>query len=591
MIRPGDRARLTAYDEILKAYPDGNTYAFINFAEDVQDIMIDMVVGLLKHTNPFTKLPYAQEPALCFIELQNEDDIFFYTSEKAFNACPTYKKLFIQRFSDWLKTKYATDDGLKKAWGASLKADETLEARNLGLQANPWFYSEEHLPQVTGPERQRLLDTAAFLHDAQNKYYSRFVKAIREAGYKGPINGSPWQAPSGLPHYYNLRSDYLVGYIDRHNYFGGGFSDTMLSHPGSGYFSTGLQQVVDRPFGLSEWIHVYPSLYSAEGPAILAAYGMGLQGWDASYEFQSNAATHEFSDIVGKFPWGVWEGDVPTQIGQFPALARMIYRNDVKEAPVISTRRISPQELAEGKFSFSDKVKQQGDIKTFGGTVPAAALAAGRVVVEFTDSPQPSTFPDMTKYEQGKVITSATGQLGLGLRRPGFLHHQHRRHQSRRRFRRRQRPQPRRHQDPIPFPLRLDLPHRRRSQNKPERRQNRPPLRHRPQLQHRLQTVRPGAKSNRQRQTPHHARTRQSHHHHHPPHQISNNPRPRRPPHRPNSDRRNRQIPNRQRPRQGNLLGGGLGVKRVTSLLLPSAPCALSRGVAGKCSSQRSRRG
>ena len=91
-----------------------------------------------------------------------------------------------------------------------------------------------------------------------------------------------------LPHYFNLRSDYLVGYIDRHNYFGGGLFDTMLTHPGSGYFSSGLQQVADRPFGLSEWIHVYPSLYSAEGPAIVAAYGMGLQGWDASYEFQSD---------------------------------------------------------------------------------------------------------------------------------------------------------------------------------------------------------------------------------------------------------------------------------------------------------------
>ena len=81
---------------------------------------------------------------------------------------------------------------------------------------------------------------------------------------------------------------------------------SMLTRPGSGYLSSGLQQVSDRPFALSEWIHVYPNVYAAEGPALVAAYGMGLQGWDASYEFQSQANRQVFGDIAGKFPWGVW---------------------------------------------------------------------------------------------------------------------------------------------------------------------------------------------------------------------------------------------------------------------------------------------
>ena len=407
---PGNRGRLAAYDEIEKNLK-GNTYALINFAEDVQDLMIEMVVNLLKHRNPHTGLTYAQEPALSFIELQNEDDIFFYTSEKAFNACPTYRKLFTERFCDWLKAKYGSEENLKKAWADALKGDESLPARNILPQTNPWFFGEDHLPGQKGGARQRLLDTAAWLHELQNKFYGRFVKAIRDAGYQGPLCGSPWQAPAMAPHYYNLRSDYLVGYIDRHNYFGGGLFDSMLARPGSGYFSTGLQQVIDRPFGLSEWITVYPSLYSAEGVALIAVYGMGLQGWDASYEFQSQSARRMFSDRVGWPPWGVWEADVPTQLGQYPALARMVLRGDVKESEVISVRRVSLEELASGAFGFSDKVVQQGDIKSFGGSVPAESLAAGRVVVAFTDKPQPSTFPDMAKYRQGAAITSATGQL------------------------------------------------------------------------------------------------------------------------------------------------------------------------------------
>jgi hypothetical protein len=417
---PGNRSRLVAYDEIEKNLK-GNTYAFINFAEDVQDLMIEMVVNLLKHRNPHTGLTYAEEPALSFIELQNEDDIFFYTSQSAFNACPTYRKLFIERFCDWLKVRYGSQEALKTAWGDALKADESLASRNIVPQTNPWFFGDDHLPGQKGGARQRLLDTAAWLHEVQNKFYTRFVKAIRDAGYQGPVCGSPWQAPSMVPHYYNLRSDYLAGYIDRHNYFGGGLTDSMLAKPGSGYFSSGLQQVADRPFGQSEWIHVYPSLYSAEGPAIMAVYGMGLQGWDASYQFQSQSAKRMFSDRVGWPPWGVWEADVPTQLGQYPALARMIHRGDVKESEVISTRRVSLEELASGTFGFSDKVVQQGDIKSFGGSVPVEALAAGRVVVALSDKPQPSTFPDMDKYRSGSAITSATRQLVWDTAGRGFF--------------------------------------------------------------------------------------------------------------------------------------------------------------------------
>ena len=90
-VGPGNRNRLVAYNEIAQ-HLKGDTYAFINFAEDVQDLMIEMVLNLLKHRNRYTGLTYAEEPALSFIELQNEDDIFFWTSEQAFNACPTYRR-------------------------------------------------------------------------------------------------------------------------------------------------------------------------------------------------------------------------------------------------------------------------------------------------------------------------------------------------------------------------------------------------------------------------------------------------------------------------------------------------------------------
>jgi len=409
-IRPGDKNRLSGFDELMKN--GGKTYAVINWAEDVQDLMIDMVVNLLRHKNPYTGTIYAEDPALSYVELQNEDDVFFYTTSGALNAFPVYRKQLEAHFTEWLTSKYNAQEKLAVAWAGALKDGESLEQSNLAIQGVPWEMSDAHLPQTTSGVRQRLLDTAVFLHYTQNKFYNKFVKAIRGTGYQGPLVGSPWQAPAMLPHYYNLRSDSLVGYIDRHNYFGGGFTDTLLKTPGGGFLSTGLQQVAGRPFGTSEWIHVYPSLYSAEGPVIMAAYGLRLQGWGASYEFNSTSKRGDSAkEIVGNQPFGVWNANVPTQIGQYPILARMIMRGDVTTAPVISTRRVSADDLNKGEFNFSDTVHQQGDVKTFSGSVPAESLAAGRDVVEFVDKTTPSTFPDMTKYTQGTVITSATGQL------------------------------------------------------------------------------------------------------------------------------------------------------------------------------------
>ena len=423
IVRPANKDRLLAYSELAKV--QGKTYGLINYAEDVQDLLIEMVVGLLKHPNPYTHKTYAEDPALAYIELQNEDDIFFFSSGGALEACPTYRKHVVGKFSDWLKEKYKSQDVLAKSWGDALKATESLDQRNVNIQTNPWFFSPDGLAQQDHNPggRQRLLDNAAFFHALQNKFYSKFVKAIRDAGYAGPLCGSPWQAPAMVPHYYNLLSDYQVGWIDRHNYAGGGhLGYSMLSQPGSGELSAGLQQVIDRPFGISEWIHEYPCMYTAETPAAFAVYGMGLQGWGASYEFQSHATINGFAPLACAPGFaGEWEVDVPTQIGQYPTLARMILRGDVKTGDIISTRRVSLQNLQDGKFGFSDKVEQSGDVKSFSGACPPAAMAAGRCVVEFVDKSADSTFPDMGKYEQRKVITSNTGQLAWDYSDKGFF--------------------------------------------------------------------------------------------------------------------------------------------------------------------------
>ena len=268
----------------------GNTYAFINFAEDVQDLMIEMVVNLLKHKNPYTGLTYAEEPALSFIEMQNEDDIFFYTLTNAFNACPTYRKLLVERFCRLAQGQVRLGGGAGEGVGRGAEVGrEAWPTRNIVPETNPWFFGDDHLPgQKAGPRpaaaRQRPVPPRSaeqVLRASSSRRSATPATRARSAARRGRPRPCCRTTTTCAPTTWSATSTGTTT--------SAAASSTRCSRSRAAATSPpALQQVVDRPFGLSEWIHVYPSLYSAEGPAIIAAYGMGLQGWDCSYEFQSH---------------------------------------------------------------------------------------------------------------------------------------------------------------------------------------------------------------------------------------------------------------------------------------------------------------
>jgi hypothetical protein len=159
---------------------------------------------------------------------------------------------------------------------------------------------------------------------------------------------------------------------------------------------------------LSEWIHVYPNEWGVEGPAIIGAYGMGLQGWDVSYMFQ-NRDSGGFSSIIGRDQWDV---TAPQILGVFPAVARQVLRVDVKESNVLATRRVHVPSLQKGRLGFEDKVIQEHDIKIFDSDkVPFRTLSVARCVVEFCDQYHHTPAFDLSPYIQNGIFQSSTGQL------------------------------------------------------------------------------------------------------------------------------------------------------------------------------------
>jgi hypothetical protein len=254
-----------------------------------------------------------------------------------------------------------------------------------------------------------------FIGELQAQCYERFAAAMRKAGYAGLLTSSNWQAGRAYSHYTNLAGDAALDLIDRHNYFGGGKGGgnripqaSMLKSPGMGMLSSGMQQVAGHPFMLSEWIHVTPNEWGAEGVAIIGAYGMGLQDWDVSFIFQNG------DEGVFKAPINTqgWEAAAPQIMGTFPAFARMVRRGDVAPATVTAVRNVHLPSLGQGKLSFDDQVEQGYDDKTFGSDkVQAAALAVARCTVAFTKDWQETQPFDLKPYAKDGWLVSSTGQL------------------------------------------------------------------------------------------------------------------------------------------------------------------------------------
>ena len=445
-----DLGRVPFHEEIgtMKDNPAARIRAgggWVFLAEEIQDLQIEQTVNLLNHVNPYTKMRYADDPFLFCVELYNEDAVLFYSTNGKLQGSPTIRKRVAGQFAEWLKGKYQTEAAWRAAWGEGMVIADLTQITNThlknmvgpehvkgacpaeGLDAgyvvpwfSPWFGDAAMDPDSEqAPLRQRLLDTMAFLITLQDNYYNRAIDAIRATGFKGEIVTSNWQSGSLVGHLLNLHSDARTGMVDRHNYFaGGGFAGlkpgnrfanaSMLSQPGGGSLSVGLQQVEGAAFMVSEWTHEQPNEWYAEGPVTHAAYGWGLQGWDVSYHFLFGANTRA-SDRIGR---GTWDANNPAILTTLPAVSRMVRRMDVDESPKTITLNAHVPSLLEGRMSFRGRTMQRRDQKVFAtDKVPVEALAAVRVAVDFTDAYEDTPAFDLSPYLDGNTIVAANGQL------------------------------------------------------------------------------------------------------------------------------------------------------------------------------------
>jgi hypothetical protein len=280
---------------------------------------------LVEHVNPYTQLAYAQDPAIAFLELYDENGLFIRRGDWLKLLSP-YKETFHLEWNVWLRLRYGTTEALRAAWTdrrgvGALGASESLEEASIQL---PRLDLGKDLT-VLSPNPlfapARVSDGVRFAYDMQTRYLQVMRDALREMGVKIPITAVGDQ---------EILPD-LMATAANTDYIGINFYwDHPMWEPGKewalpAYFSLSnplttnqqysfpaacaLARMHGRPLVVRELGYCFPNTYRGVGMLEAAAYG-GLLDLDALILFTYDA--HPRARMIGYFDihldplrWGI----------------------------------------------------------------------------------------------------------------------------------------------------------------------------------------------------------------------------------------------------------------------------------------------
>jgi hypothetical protein len=163
---------------------------------------------------------------------------------------------------------------------------------------------------------------------------------------------------------------------------------------------------------MTEWTQKPPNQWKAEIAPLMAFYGLGLQGWDASYHFAGSR-----SYMGNGWPsMNSYVTETPHYLGQFPALAFAVYQGHLQEGDLVAARRLTTDEVFSGVDALDQEYGAVGYDENellAHGEVPVEALAAGRVTLKVGEGQAPSYIAGLSHYwnSRTQTVQSNTGQL------------------------------------------------------------------------------------------------------------------------------------------------------------------------------------
>ncbi|MCM8730561.1 hypothetical protein ACFO8O_06205 [Hephaestia sp. GCM10023244] len=327
----------------------GNAKAYTYFGPELIALQKDYAKQLLGHTNPYTGLRYADDPAVMTVEVVNENSLLEFWMRNwlrgervegganlQLDMTPHYQALLVGMYNDWL--------------AKNRKPAQIAELRQMaGVAAGgqiPFMRRGDH------PDAPRLrLDAEIdFVTQVEIDFHAEMKRFLKdEVGVKSPI------VPLADHTYFianqplmrtAMKSDVLDAHVYwQHPAIYGRRNEPMVNTPELSIIQKLARSAAsDKPYTVSEVNHPYPSDYGSEMIPILASYA-ALQDWDGIFFY-----TFE-TKISGK--WTPMIGDHfditldPAKMAQMPVGSMIFLRGDVAAAKQVMTRSYSTDQVNE----------------------------------------------------------------------------------------------------------------------------------------------------------------------------------------------------------------------------------------------------
>ncbi|MFP4382385.1 MAG: hypothetical protein ACLFUS_17925 [Candidatus Sumerlaeia bacterium] len=408
----------------IAGYEKRGVQSLVYFHPQAQKAYFDLLEKLVHTPDANTGKSISQNPAVAFIEIINEDNLFFFTFAPS-KMPEEPRKILETQYADWLRRRHGTLEKAVAGWGAnpSLPRDNVQEGRMEMYDAS-WFMDADWAREQRNPARA--LDQLRFMTELQINFFEKAEKQLRDWGYGGCVLATNWKTASSknlnaLDKYTNAAVDMM----DRHAYFG-------TPHQGAKYGNTirknGIyanDSALDDPMLLiagieykgypeilSEFQYPAPNTFRAEHVWLGAHYGamLDIDGFSFN-EIHSDKWQDELR---------VFNVLTPVTTQQFPAAALVYRRGLVETAKPVVSQSVSPEDLLALKgTAIWDRMNiDEMRAAEMQGTQADATLdprmwMVGPVQIAFGDETGPVQVEDLSKYidDEKSIIRSRTGQL------------------------------------------------------------------------------------------------------------------------------------------------------------------------------------